>query len=95
MTVGELLARTGSRELSEWMAYERLTGPLGPARGDYHAALVAATIANANRPKGRKAAQLRDFLIRWDKGRRKTPEELWQAAMAAFRPEQRDDDGDI
>lgn len=89
-SVRHLLAHMGSRELTEWMAYERVAGPLGPGRGDYLAALVATTVANANRPKGKRAARLKDFLIRWDKGRRATPEELWTKAMTAFRPEEHD-----
>lgn len=89
--MAELLARISSSELSEWMAYERLTGPLGDRRGDLQAAIVAAVVANANRSKGR-ALTPNDFVPVWDK-RPKTPEELWKAAMAAFRPvarEQRD-----
>lgn len=34
MTVAELLARTSSRELSEWAAYERHAGPLGSSWRD-------------------------------------------------------------
>lgn len=57
-----------SSELTEWAAYENLTGPLGSKRADIQAATVAAAIANANRSKGRRA-KITDFLIPW--GRRK------------------------
>lgn len=65
--MAELLARVSSRELSEWMAYEKLTGPLGGERADHHAALVSQTVANVNRRKKQKARKLSDFLLKWSK----------------------------
>lgn len=64
-----------SRELREWMAYEAATGPLGPRRGDWHAAIVAAAILNAMRGK---------------KGRAITPEQLlpWRLPDEERKPEQ-------
>lgn len=82
MTVGEMLARISSRELSEWAAYEQLTGPLGGRRGDVQAAIIAATVANAQRSKGR-ALLPKDFIPKWDKPKAMTPEEMWAAAMQA------------
>jgi hypothetical protein len=82
MNVSELLARTSSSELTEWMAFERISGPLGGARADIQAAIVAATIANVQRGKGQRTLAPIDFVPVWDK-RKKTPEELWAAAMAA------------
>lgn len=79
MTVSELLARISARELSEWIAYERIEGPLGGARGDYHAALVASTVANSNRGKG-KAHKLSDFLLKW--GGKKSVDDTWAALVA-------------
>ncbi|MEU8264912.1 DUF4035 domain-containing protein [Micromonospora sp. NPDC048999] len=64
--MGELLARIDARELSAWAAYERVTGPLGPDRADIHAAIIASTIANANRGKGGRVAKPEDFIPRWD-----------------------------
>lgn len=65
MTVAELLGRISSEELTEWMAYELAEGPLGPARGDWHAALVASNAMNiARRGKGR-TAKVTDFLLKW------------------------------
>ncbi|GHF73903.1 phage tail assembly protein T [Streptomyces thermodiastaticus] len=78
MPVRELLARTTSRELAEWMAYERLTGPLDSRlRGDIQAAIVAATVANSQRAKG-GALKPADFLPEWEPSRPRTPEEIWQ-----------------
>jgi|SRR5699024_10309356 len=67
MTVRELLSRIESRELTEWAAYERVTGPLGPERADIHAGIIASTIANANRGKGGKKAKPKDFIPKWDR----------------------------
>lgn len=80
--MGELLARISSRELSEWAAYERITGPLGADRGDVQAAIIAATVANTARSKGR-VLQPKDFVPKWDRPKAMTPEEMWQAAMQA------------
>ncbi|WP_051746320.1 phage tail assembly protein T [Nocardia rhamnosiphila] len=79
-----MLANIGSAELSEWMAYERLTGPLGGARGDVQAALIASVIASVNRGKGQRAPTIADFMPRWDRTKvRKTPEELFRMAQMA------------
>ncbi|MET8824796.1 DUF4035 domain-containing protein [Streptomyces sp. NPDC004610] len=81
MTVRELLARTTSSELAEWQAYEQLSGPLGPARGDLQAALIASVVAGVNRGKGQRAPKISDFMPRWDRTRtEKSPEELFQLA---------------
>ncbi|WP_207935864.1 hypothetical protein [Actinomadura sp. KC216] len=73
MTKGEMLARISSYELTEWMVYERLYGPLASERDDHLASLLAAVISNAFRDKG-KAAQPGDFLPRWEAPAR--PEEV-------------------
>lgn len=81
MPVAELLARTSSRELSEWMAYERVTGPLDTRlRGDMSAGIIAATVVNANGAK--KKAKPSDFIPTWFK-RKKTPNEIWADIMKA------------
>lgn len=81
MPVRELLARTTSRELTEWQAYERVTGPLDARlRGDISAGIIAATVANSNGAK--KKAKPADFLPTWFK-RRKTPQEIWSEVMKA------------
>lgn len=78
MTVGELLSRISSRELTEWMAYEKIAGPIGPRRGDILAAQIAATIQNVNRPKRRKAVKLADVLLRWDRKEPLSPQEMYE-----------------
>ncbi|MEV6544390.1 DUF4035 domain-containing protein [Streptomyces sp. NPDC051665] len=62
MTVADLDSRLASAELTEWMAYEKITGPLGRRRHDIQAATIASTVANANRGKGGKKFEVRDFL---------------------------------
>jgi len=62
MTVGELLSRISSRELTEWMAFYRLE-PWGAEVDDQRAALVAATVANTWRAKG-PPAKVEDFMPR-------------------------------
>jgi len=78
MTVADLDSRLGSAELTEWIAYESMSGPLGQRRHDIQAATIAATIANANRGKGRKF-QLSDFLIPYGGSDRKSPEQMLAA----------------
>jgi len=81
MPVRELLARTSSRELSEWLAYEKITGPLDSRlRGDIAAGIVSATIVNSQGPK--KRAKVSDFIPTWFK-RKKTPAEIWQDVVRA------------
>lgn len=81
MPVRELLARTTSRELTEWQAYERMTGPLDARlRGDISAGIIAATVANSNGAK--KKARPSDFLPTWFK-RRKTSQEIWAEVVKA------------
>jgi hypothetical protein len=75
MPVGELLARTSSRELAEWQAFEREYGPLGPERGDWQAALTAHTLTALMADKKGRQFRLTDFLLRWREPRRQTPEE--------------------
>lgn len=71
----------GSAELTEWMAYEQLAGPLGGARADLQAGVIASTVYNMQRGKAAPKAP-RDFVPKWDR-RKLTPEELWQQATAA------------
>lgn len=69
-----------SSELTEWIAYEKITGPLGRRRQDIQAAIIATTIANANRGKTGKKFKISDFLIEYDKlGQQKSPEDMIQA----------------
>lgn len=74
-----MLADIDSAELAEWMAYEHVAGPLGPERGDMLHGILAATVANANRGKGKKA-EPKDFIPTWDQGARKQPVD-WQQML--------------
>ncbi|MDT0568859.1 DUF4035 domain-containing protein [Streptomyces sp. DSM 3412] len=79
-----MLADIGSAELAEWRAYEQIAGPLGAVRGDVNAATIASAIVAVNRGKGQRAPKLADFMPRWDRTPvRKSPEELFKAAMVA------------
>jgi hypothetical protein len=89
-TVAELDERISFKELLEWNAFERLTGTLDSrARADHHAALVASTIANANRGKRGRKFKMSDFMIKWDvtdpKSREQSPEQMLRAVKAANR----------
>ncbi|WP_431729964.1 phage tail assembly protein T [Verrucosispora sp. TAA-831] len=70
MTVAEMLSRISSRELTEWHVYEQLYGPLGGERDDRLAALIAHTVANANRHR-RAPYPYDDFLLTWGAGRQR------------------------
>lgn len=61
----ELNQRLDSRELNEWAAWEGLYGPLGPERQDRLNAILCSVIANANRGRGRKPYQPKEFLPEW------------------------------
>ncbi len=52
MTVRELLARMDSRELSEWMAFDRIE-PIGSGRANLALAGLSAITANVNRDSKR------------------------------------------
>ena len=76
-TVAELQRRMSSREFAEWQAFVTVYGPIGPVRGDYHAAQVESTLINAWRGKGQKAVSLSDRVLKWSPPkRRKTAYEL-------------------
>jgi hypothetical protein len=85
MTVADLDYRLDSAELTEWMAFEKMTGPLGRRRNDIQAATIAATIANANRGKGGRKFKLSDFLIPYGESERKSPEQLLAAVKSINR----------
>lgn len=85
MTVRRLLAETDSHELAEWMAFERVNGPLGGERSDFQAALIASTVVNAQRTKGSPIAQVSDFLPEWDPKPPQTWEEQYDIVRALNR----------
>lgn len=70
MTVEDLLDRISSPELSEWMAFEQIEGPIGSPRADLHAGIIASVIANGYRDKKTKRSPFKpsDFIPKWDQG---------------------------
>ena len=70
--MAELQARMSYAEFVDWLAYYQIE-PFGGVRGDLHAALVAAIIANANRDpkKRRKPYTPGEFMPDWWKGKEK------------------------
>jgi hypothetical protein len=66
MTVEELLNRMSARELVSWQAYSMIE-PFGEERADLRAGIIAATIANVNRKKGRKPYKPSDFMVEFAK----------------------------
>lgn len=62
-----------SEEFAEWLAYERVAGTLGPERGDLQAALIAAVMHGL---WSKKRRTLKDFLFKWDHGRKMSAEEM-------------------
>ncbi len=56
-----MLARLGSDEFTEWVAYSQLE-PFGDLRGDYRSGVVAATLANVHRTKDARAFRPEDFM---------------------------------
>ncbi|MFX4294106.1 phage tail assembly protein T [Streptomyces bohaiensis] len=64
-----------SAELTEWIAYEQITGPIGPERGDVLHGVQTAAFVNTQRGKRQKAMQARDFVPRWDRNFEQSPED--------------------
>ena len=77
----ELLARCTSAELAEWMAYERVSGPLGPERQDLLFGILTATVSNASRGKGQRPKEPKDFIPKWDQGAKREPAD-WRQMLA-------------
>jgi hypothetical protein len=60
-TVNELEQTLGSGELTEWIAFYRIE-PFGSHRDNYHAAIIAATVANYS-GKLKTPKQVHEFMI--------------------------------
>ena len=61
MTVSELKQRMSGREFFRWIAYSVIE-PWGEERADLRAAMIASTIANVNRGKGRPVVPIERFM---------------------------------
>ena len=77
------MARCNSRQYAEWQAEYQLD-PWGDERADLRMGIIACTIANVNRAKGR-TFKPGDFMPEFDKQakQRQTPEEM-AAVMTRF-----------
>lgn len=64
--VNGMLKRMPSSAFTEWMAYD-LIEPIGPARIDAGFGLVAATVVNVNRKRGRRAIKPIEMYPPYDK----------------------------
>ena len=70
MTVGELCRRTTSRELTEWMAYERLE-PFGERVTQMMLAQLTATVLTVANGKKGKPVKAEDLMPRFVDGEEK------------------------
>lgn len=61
MTHTRLMSEMGSRELSEWMAYNEIE-PFGPWRDDLRMGILAATVANTGFGRPDPPVQAADFI---------------------------------
>lgn len=84
-TVGELMRGMSSLEYTHWL---ELYGkePIGPERGDYHAAQVATMLANVNRDPKRRIGpyRLSEFLLFRERDEETEEAELAARLRAAF-----------
>jgi hypothetical protein len=62
MTVGDLLARISSAELTEWMAFDAIE-PFGDERADLRAGIVAAVTANHSFAPPSKPKRPSDYML--------------------------------
>jgi hypothetical protein len=62
MTVGELLARISSAELTEWMAFDAID-PFGEERADLRAGIIASVTANHSFAPPSKPRQPSDYML--------------------------------
>lgn len=75
MTVAELLEKTTSKELTEWMAYYSLE-PFGQEAPYVGSAIVSKTVANVHRGKGRPAWKIKDFMPDFTPKKPQTTDEM-------------------
>ncbi|MET9396278.1 hypothetical protein [Kitasatospora sp. NPDC002965] len=78
--MAELLDRISSAELTDWIAYERLTGPIGAERGDVLHGVLAAVVHNSASKRKREP---KDFIPRWAGKTRQTWQEMLTVVRAA------------
>lgn len=81
MTVGELLQRMSSKEITEWIAFYEME-PWGCEIDDQRSGIIASTFANGFRDKRKrkKPFQVSDFMP--DRGPKKPVKKSWQSMLA-------------
>lgn len=75
-----------SRELSEWIAYQRVRGPISPLRADALASMIVQAVYATVMPKGKKPPAIDKIMPKWggsgdEKSEPLTPEEERAAIM--------------
>ncbi|MGH2437501.1 MAG: phage tail assembly protein T [bacterium] len=87
MSVRQAQAEITGNEFAEWIAYMELE-PFGEERGDLRSAIIACTVANANRRKGARPFRPEDFMPDFD-GSRKQAKRLtggkWRSQRAGMK----------
>ena len=78
-TLQEAMSRCDSRQYAEWRAYYEVE-PWGEERADLRSAIIACTIANVHRGKG-KAFEPGDFMPEFDKPAKKQQTAAEMAAV--------------
>jgi hypothetical protein len=82
MTVRRLLRELDSLEITQWVAYEQVFGPLGGAREDVLAGVLGAAVMNSQRTKNSdRKWSASDFLPEWDQNKPR-PQRTWQELLA-------------
>lgn len=88
-TLREVLAVLDADELTLWLAWERLEGPLGPERDDLRAAQTSATVMNLFRGKRDKPVSPADLTPDWGRERkarrRRQSEQAWMRHLAELK----------
>jgi hypothetical protein len=79
--VDGMLARVGSRQVSEWIEYAKLE-PFGEERADLRSAIVAATLVNL---WSKKKAKAEDFMPKFGVEQPKEPQDLEEMKRAMQR----------
>ncbi len=74
-------------EFRLWQAYA-LIEPFGAYREDVRSAIIAQTVANAQRGRGQRAFKIKDFMPKFgrrtSKPKRQTPDEMVNVLCLAF-----------
>ncbi len=77
-----------SAEFMQWIAYYSLE-PFGATRDNLHSAMIASTIANVHRGKGKKAIPPKDFMLKTELDKPKASFDEFYAFLSAHAVEKR------